>query len=105
LLVSEDTTRLEKKDLGSLCHSFLDTLQAVLRSGKSRTIEQDTVKGVIEDFFNQVENRTRKSFIEAKTEPAKTGGLKLIKTKDHWLKLEKSHAELCYRPWIPGTRR
>lgn len=92
LQLSTASIGVDMKEIHSLSCVFLNTFHEILKAGKSKTVEAPTSTGVIKTFFNQLSERTRKKFIADKTMMVK-GQLQLIKTKDHWLLLNKETSD------------
>lgn len=88
LQLSTASIGVDLKEIHALSCVFLNTFHETLKAGKSKTVEAPTSTGVIKTFFSQLSERTRKKFIAEKTVMVK-GQLQLIKTKDHWLLLDK----------------
>lgn len=92
LQLSTASIGVDLKEIHSLSCTFLNTFTSILRAGKSKTVEAPTATGVINTFFEQVTDRSRKKFIESKTEVVKNK-LQLVKSRDHWLLLHKDTEE------------
>jgi len=92
LQLSTASIGVDMKEIHVLSSVFLNTFHEILKAGKSKTVEAPTSTGVIKTFFSQLSERTRKNFIAEKTVLVK-GQLQLIKTKDHWLLLNKDTSD------------
>ena len=86
LQLSAESIGVDLNEIRSLNCLFLNRFKETLLAGKSIVIEANTATGVIKNFLNQVQDRSRKNFISERTINEK-GKLKLNKTKDHWLPL------------------
>lgn len=88
LQLSTASIGVDLKEIHVLSKIFMTAFHKILLAGKSKTVEAPTSTGVIKSFFNQVSERSRKKFVEEKTILVK-GKIQLLKSKDHWLLLNK----------------
>jgi len=58
---------LEPEENDQLAHVFLESYTRTLASGKPIDIERRTAKGMLAEFFDQLERRRRKDFIKERT--------------------------------------
>ncbi len=88
LQLSTASIGVDLKEIHVLSKVFMNTFHEIMKAGKSKTVEAPTSTGVIKSFFSQVSERSRKKFVDEKTILVK-GKIQLLKSKDHWLLLNK----------------
>lgn len=67
ILVGSQTYGISKENASLLCTQFLDTYATCLASGKARWIERETAQGLVETLLNQLQQRKRVDFLNART--------------------------------------
>jgi uncharacterized protein (DUF2252 family) len=68
VLVAAHTIPIHAEDAQQLCLTFLDTYTAELKTGKDRTVHQDSSTGMVKDLLEKLQNRKRKDFLDERTE-------------------------------------
>lgn len=71
ILVAAHTLKLEESEALALCYVFLDSYTTNLVKGKARTVEKETAEGMVKDHLESLKQRTRKDFLDKRTEEKK----------------------------------
>ena len=82
ILVGANAYGISKDNASLLCTQFLDTYATSLATGKARWIERETAHGLVKNLLNQLQQRNRVDFLNARTiKKGKTRQFKLDKQK------------------------
>jgi len=68
ILVAADSLRLAAQDAQGLCALFLDRYASTLVEGKAKWVERNTAEGMIKDLLDPLKLRSRKAFLDSRTE-------------------------------------
>jgi uncharacterized protein (DUF2252 family) len=87
-----DSLKLEPEPTHHLCQHFLSAYASALSTGKSHWIERSLAEGMIGELLKKLKKRSRKAFIDSRTENHK-GKLRLHYDDKHALKAKKADRE------------
>ncbi len=73
VLVGAATLGVNRADSLVLCHRVLETYRATLKKGRPGTVERETSVGVVRDLLISLKDRSRRGFLDQRTERTKTG--------------------------------
>jgi uncharacterized protein (DUF2252 family) len=87
VLVAAHTIPIHDEDAQQLCLTFLDTYTAELKTGKDRTVHQDSSTGMVKDLLEKLQNRKRKDFLDERTELKGSGSFGVARSATRSLKM------------------
>ncbi|MHB8630042.1 MAG: DUF2252 domain-containing protein [Aggregatilineales bacterium] len=92
ILVAVHTLAVKPAEALKLCNNFLDSYTTTLAQGHIGMVETATATGLIKDLLTNVEQRRRKDFLDARTEPPDKhpGKRRLRIDNHHTLPIDKS---------------
>lgn len=68
VLVAADSLSVSAMEAKALCKSFVDAYAAALALGKSRWVERETAQGLVRQLLDDLRQRQRARFLDARTE-------------------------------------
>lgn len=68
VLVAADSLSVSAAEAKALCNSFVDAYAAALALGKSRWVERETAQGLVRQLLDDLRQRQRAQFLDARTE-------------------------------------
>jgi len=77
MLVAGTTLRITPPQALTLCRHFLDAYVGAIQDGKARWIERETAEGLIKELLDNLQQRSRKAFLDSRT--VKKGGRRKIR--------------------------
>lgn len=92
VIVASHTLKLSEEQALCLCNEFLDTYAKTLAKGQTRTVHEDTSKGMVKEHFETLQKRNRKDFLDKRTQ-LKGGKRRFITNGDRFRKCPDEQRE------------